>query len=144
MTKNHTYMTSNNGLHRLNCTYMTEVWQITSDSNTLICKYLIGELIWLFSEQQALIEDLICPEKWFELIWIEIQDKLIWNSNQMQITEALPNLINSTYQLPTIIIIFSYLHGLTKWVRGFMALLVIWSNTYLGLQAGLEMYYSWS
>ena len=63
--------------------YFQEVWQITSDSNTLIFKHLICELICLFSEQQALIWVFDLP---WEVIWIEIQDELIWNSNQMQIT----------------------------------------------------------
>ena len=52
---------------------LTEVWQITSDSNTLICKYLICELICLFSEKQALIWVFDLP---WEVIWIDLN----WNS----------------------------------------------------------------
>ena len=38
MTKNHTYITSNNGLHRLNCTYMIENNIHQREYNGHICK----------------------------------------------------------------------------------------------------------
>ena len=112
-----------------------EVWQITSDSNTLICKYLICELICLFSEKQALIWVFDLP---WEVIWIDLN----WNSGWIDLKfksnanhwpyYLLPNLINSTHQLPTIIMIFPISMGLpmSKRVHG-TALLVIWRNTYL-------------
>ena len=54
-----------------------------------------------FLSKRLWLQYLICPEKWFEL-------KFRINSFEIQIkykSLALPNLINSTYQLPTIIMI---------------------------------------
>ena len=64
------------------------------------------ELICLFSEQQALIRVFDLP---WEVIWIDLNWNSGWIDLKIQIkckSLALPNLINCTYQLPTIIMIF--------------------------------------
>ena len=66
-----------------------------------------------FLRNRLWFEYLICPEKWFELIWIEIQDELIWNSNQMQIT-GLTEFDKLHLSVTNHHHDFSYFHGLTN------------------------------